>query len=168
MEQQPLPRNKGSDRIQINNLLAAVCVAALALLLTSTQFKPSQWSVVQFALAIPVLVSSSLAYAKTTYRDVSEYRLWDFFGWCCHSLGYIMLLNAMVIFLNQASDPLVAWIFLGVIVLVYVLYSTIDVAAKRSRLLEKSLKLGFYLFLIGLGSVLPLVCGWASVNNPTR
>ena len=155
-----LSRAKGSDRIQINNILAAACVAILSVLLGLSGLQFSGWMVVQLALATPLLVTSSLAYAKTRYRDVGEYHLWDRLGWATLSLGYIMLLNSMAIMLFTSSSPAAGWCFVGGTALLYVLYSALDVVASRRRLKEKGWKLGFYLALMFFGAVLPVLAGW--------
>src|SRR2546427_12711804 len=85
---------KGSDRIQINNILCAVCVAALSVLLGLSRDKLSSWAIGQLALAIPLLVTSSLAYAKVGYRHSDESRRWDTLVWLGHSLGYAAVLIA--------------------------------------------------------------------------
>ena len=85
---------KGSDRIQINNILCAVCVAALSLLLGLSRDKLSEWTIGQLAVAIPLLVTSSLCYAKVGYRSTDEAATWDTLGWLGHSVGYAAVLNA--------------------------------------------------------------------------
>ena len=155
-----LSRVKGSDRIQINNILAAACVTILSVLLGLSGVQFSAWMVVQLALATPLLVTSSLAYAKTGYRDAKEYSVWDSLGWATLSLGYIMLLNALAIMLYTTSYSAASWWFIGVTILLFVVYSVLDVRASKKRLKEKSWKLGFYLALMFLGAILPMLAGW--------
>jgi len=151
-------RIRGSDRIQINNLLTAVSITVLAVLLSISKPGLSGWIIIQLAITIPCLVTSSLAYAKMCYRGTDEYHIWDNLGWVTHSLGYIMILNAITILLHQ-NYPMIAWILIGVTVLLFFIYSGLDIVAKRRRLKEKGLKLGFYLLLIFLGAVLPIIIG---------
>ena len=153
-------RAKGSDRIQINNILAAVCIAILSVLLGLSGKKFSNWMVIQLAAATPLLVTSSLAYAKIGYRDPRECPIWDGLGWATLSLGYIMLLNALAIMLYTSSYATVSWWFLGITVLLFVAYSMLDVKANKKNLREKGWKLGFYLALMFLGAVLPMLVGW--------
>ena len=64
--------NKGSNRIQVNNILSAVCLAALSVLLAQSDKEFSPWIIGQLGVAIPFLVTSSLAYAKLCYRTGGE------------------------------------------------------------------------------------------------
>lgn len=155
-----LSRVKGSDRIQINNILAAACVTILSVLLGLSGVQFSAWMVVQLASATPLLVTSSLAYAKTGYRDAKEYPVWDSLGWATLSLGYVMLLNALAIMLYTTSHSTASWWFIGVTILLFVVYSVLDVRASKRRLKEKSWKLVFYLVLMFLGAILPMLAGW--------
>jgi small-conductance mechanosensitive channel len=151
---------KGSDRIQINNILCAVCVAALSVLLGISRSKLSSWTIGQLAIAIPLLVTSSLCYAKVGYRSSDEARRWDTFGWLTHSLGYAAVLNATGTMLYRSGFRQVTWVFVAVVLSLFLIYSFVDVHAKRHRLNEKVLKLLFYLALLFVGLVLPILAGW--------
>lgn len=153
-------RTKGSDRILINTMLAAVSIAALAVMLDSKEHKLNAWSIAQLAMSIPFLITSSLAYAKTCYRHDDEYYTWDVLGWFGHSVGYIMMLNAIAIILYSTNYKGTAWLYLLVIISLYITYSVIDIMAQKYRLREKGSKLLFYLLLIFIGSVLPILIGW--------
>lgn len=152
-------RIKGSDRIQINNILSAVCVGVLSILLGLSTSALSGWEVSQLALAIPFLVTSSLAYAKLCYRPSNEYRIWDKLGWITHSLGYIMILNAIAIMLYRSNFPVIAWGFIAITGLLFTVYSVLDIIANKKRFREKGLKLGFYLLYILFGAIVPIFAG---------
>lgn len=156
-----LVRTKGSDRIQVNNILAAACVAILSVLLGLSDQRFSNWMVLQLAAATPLLVTSSLAYAKICYRDMREYAIWDNLGWVTLSLGYTMLLNSLALMLYSSSYSAVTWWFVGASALLFAVYSVLDIAANRKRLKEKGLKLTFYLALLFCGAVVPILAGWA-------
>ena len=155
-----LIRTKGSDRKQINNILAAACIAILSVLLGLSGQRFSNWMVLQLAVATPLLVTSSLAYAKLCYRSLKECPTWDNLGWVTLSLGYILLLNVLVLLLYTSGYWAASWWFVGAIVVLFVVYSVLDVLANKARFVEKLWKLGFYLVLMFCGSVLPMVAGW--------
>ena len=159
-EQSEWVRQKGSDRIQINNILAAACIAILSVLLGLSGQAFSGWMVFQLAAATPLLVTSSLAYAKLCYRDIAEYPTWDTLGWITLSLGYIMLLNTLAIMLYTGGYVAASWWFMGATALLFVVYSVIDVILRKKRLKEKAWKLGFYLGLMFCGAALPMLAGW--------
>jgi hypothetical protein len=151
--------NKGANRIQVNNILSAICLAALSVLLgTGEHITP--WAIGQLAMAIPLLVSSSLAYAKLCYRS-DEWWYWDTLGWFTHSAGYLMILNATFLLMARKGYPDTAYLFLGVSVGTFVLYSLVDAVLKPHRWLEKTWKLLLHVSALFAGSLLPLLAGWA-------
>lgn len=151
--------NKGANRIQVNNILSAICLASLSVLLgRAERFSP--WAIGQLAMAIPLLVSSSLAYAKMCYRG-GEWYLWDTLGWFTHSAGYLMILNATFLLMYRQGYPETAWAFLGVSVGTFVLYSIVDAVAKPGRWFEKTWKLLLHLAVLSAGSVVPVLLEWA-------
>lgn len=153
-------RTKGSDRIQINNILGAAAIAILSVLLGLSGQRLPAWMLFQLATATPLFVTSSLAYAKVGYRPESEYAVWDALGWATMSVGYIMLLNSLMLMLYASTHRAVSWWFLGATVLLFASYSGLDVIVNRKRLGEKAWKLAFYLALLFCGSVLPILAGW--------
>lgn len=154
-----LSRDKGEDRININNLIGSVNLGILAVLLGVAQGDISPWTICELAIALPCLLTSSLAYSKLRYRHGDEYAKWDRFGWFTHSIGYIATLDAVAVMLYHAHYRAVAWIFIGTSVFLFVTYSFLDVAIRKDRLYEKSIKLAFYIVLIILGYVLPVSLG---------
>jgi small-conductance mechanosensitive channel len=150
---------KGSDRIQVNNILSAVCIGVLSVLLTVSPARVGTWVLGQLAIAVPCLITSSLAYSKTAYRPESEYRTWDFLAWITHSVGYLFVLNSVALLAYASNYAVAAWLFIGAAATLFVVYSVIDIALKGRRLKEKVLKLAFYLVLLFVGSVLPILFG---------
>ncbi len=150
---------RGSDRIQINNFLGAISIAILSVILSLSKSGTSGWIFAQLAVAIPCFITSSLAYTKMSYRGDDEYHIWDNLGWVTHTLGYILILNALTIMLYQRSS-FIAWGFIGVTILLFLIYSGLDIIAKKRRLKEKGLKLSFYILLIFIGAILPILMGW--------
>jgi len=130
------------------------------LVLTSSFRESPSWMVIQLAVATPMLVTSSLAYAKIGYRDMKEYDTWDNLGWVTLSLGYVMLLNAVAIFLHTTTYTAASWWFILIAVSLFVVYSVLDVRASRKRLREKAWKLVFYLVVMFFGAALPILAGW--------
>jgi hypothetical protein len=151
---------KGSDRIQVNNVLSAACVAILSILLSVSDARLSTWVIAQLAVAVPCLVTSSLAYAKMIYRPDSEFGVWDTLAWATHSLGYLLVLNSVALLAYVNYHGGAAAILLVATVILFVTYSLIDILLKRSRLWEKTWKLLAYLALLFAGSVLPMAAGW--------
>src|SRR5262245_451883 len=151
--------NKGANRIQVNNILSAICLATLSVLL-STGWSITPWAIGQLAMAIPLLVSSSLAYAKLCYRS-DEWWYWDTLGWFTHSGGYLMILNATFLLMFHKGYPETAYAFLAVAASTFVVYSFVDAVLKPNRVLEKTWKLLLHVAVMFAGSLLPVLAGWA-------
>jgi len=154
-----LYRTKGTDRININNLLAAVCVTILTLLVTVPTNRVNFWSILQLAIAIPCLITSSLCYAKFAYRPIDEMNSWDFAGWLTHSVGYACVVNATAVLLDVANYGAVAWIFIITNIVLFLAYAVIDVMVGAHRLREKVWKTLLYLTLLICGGIIPLCFG---------
>ena len=150
-------RIKGSDRIQINNLLSAICIGILTILLTVSKYKISQWILVQLSCAIPSLIISSLSYAKITYRDSNEIKIWDSFGWLLHIIGYILITNSILLLLYQTNNRISFWVFFIFNWLCYLIYSLIDIFKNKGHICEKFCKIYLFSLLIFIGSFIPVI-----------
>ncbi len=148
---------KGSDRIQVNNVLSAVCIGILSVLLSLSSENLGTWVLGQLAIAIPCLITSSLAYSKTAYRSLNEYKTWDILAWLTHSIGYLLVVNSVALLAYANNHSLTYGLFIGATAILFVAYSIIDITLKKKRLKEKLIKLTFYLALLFGGSVLPIV-----------
>jgi CBS domain containing-hemolysin-like protein len=153
-------RFKGSERIQINNFLGAVCVAVLVLILTNVPQKLNTFSVAQIAIAIPLLITSSLAYSKLCSRPVNELSSWNTFAWITHTVGYIMILNALFLLVYETHYRTTAWIFLLTSAALFIAYGIQDTRLKRKRLKEHIVKTIIHIALLFFGAVLPVILAW--------
>lgn len=143
---------KGSDRIQINNILAATCIGVLSVYLGTASDSINFIVVAQLAIAIPFLATSSLAYAKICYRGKEEYNVWNRLGWFCHSIGYICIINTIYQTLVFKKLQNIAHLFLTVFILLLIAYSVLDVILEINRWKEKVVKIIIYFVLIICGT----------------
>jgi hypothetical protein len=150
-------RQKGSDRIQINNLLSSICIGMLTILLTLSKFSISKWILVQLSCAIPCLYISSLSYSKIVYREPVEMKYWDNLGWFLHMGGYVLVINSLLLLLLQTDNYFSFWVFLIFTWISYFLYSFIDVKINNDHIREKSIKLYVFSFCLFVGSIIPLI-----------
>lgn len=118
---------KAGAKVEINNILMAVCVAALSLLWTLFRDGVHPFVLAQLVFAVPLLYTSSLAYAKVAYWR--EAKLWDELGWFTGTTATAGIFNALGIMTYTVGYPglaiayyLVTWILLGVYTLVNILY----------------------------------------------
>lgn len=147
---------KGSDRIQINNLLVAICVPTLTIVISLGDQILNEASIIQLSLAIPCLVSSSLAYAKICYRQEREFIIWDKLGWILHSLGYIMIINSTALTLYFNEHIFTAWLLISITIVFFITFSVVDISLKAQRKKEKIIKLTFYLLILAIGFLIPI------------
>ena len=154
-----LAKVKGSDRIQINNILAAACVTVLSVVLSVHRWHHSTWMVLQLAAATPMLVTSSLAYAKIGYRASEECRSWDRLGWLTHTLGYVMILNAVALLLHSKVSTSASLCLIAICLCLFTVYSAMDIHLDRLRWKEKAAKLVLFFGLMVLGAILPISAG---------
>lgn len=154
-----LSRDKGDDRININNLISTVNLGIVAFMVSGDRGTISPCALSELAIALPFLLTSSLAYSKLRYRRLAEYPYWDRFGWFTHSVGYVATLDAIGVMLHHAGHPMIAWLFIGIVISLFLCYSAMDATISPRRTREKARKLGLYFFLIVLGYVVPIVLG---------
>jgi hypothetical protein len=114
-------------------------------------------SIIQFSLAIPCLVSSSLAYSKTRYRPETEFKVWDKLGWIMHSLEYIMIINSTALTLYFNRYIFSSWLLIIMTTVLFIIHSVVDILLKAHRKREKIMKLGFYLFIMIAGFLIPIL-----------
>ena len=146
--------NKASSKVTINSFMMGSLFFILTLIWTLNPSKFSIFIIAQIVLAIPMLFVSSLAYAKIGYWEKVE--LWDALGWFTNNIGSIFILNAVGLIAGQISKTLAVCYFL-LLILLMAAYSTINVVYKPKTLKEKIFKLVFFVSILVLGGVLPLL-----------
>src|SRR5205085_3535324 len=95
---------KGSVRIQINNVLSAICIALIAILTNNKNLNYAVYVDIfsELSIAIPCLVTSSLLYSKICYRPEKEYKLWNKWAWITHTFGYFLIINVLFLLLYSS------------------------------------------------------------------
>ena len=148
---------KGSQRIQVNSILTAISVTIVAILINSTTLqKSSNWVLFQLSASIPLLVTSSLFYTKTSYRSKKEYPYWNTAASLSHSLGYFAIINSMTLIMFFRGYKLSAYVLIVSIIILIIVYSLMDYFLNKKRLFEKLVKFVIYVAIIFFGT-LPLL-----------
>ncbi len=144
---------KGSQRIQINSILSAMAVGVIAIMISNgTAQKISDWIIIQLSAPIPLLITSSLFFSKTSYRHKREYPYWNVAAGITHSLGYFSIINAVVLVLFFGGYETAAWVMLVMVLVLIFLYSLIDYLLNKKRIAEKLVKLLIYFAIIFVGT----------------
>ncbi|HLD04283.1 MAG TPA: hypothetical protein VJG90_01045 [Candidatus Nanoarchaeia archaeon] len=145
---------KASAKVTINSFMMGSLFFILTLIWSLNPEKFSLSIITQLVLAIPLLFISSLAYSKIGYWK--EVKLWDYLGWFTNNLGNIFILNVIGLMTSKLYLSL-AWIYFSLIVMLMVIYSWINCVYSPYALREKAFKLIFFLVVLLLGGILPLL-----------
>lgn len=156
-------KTKGSERIQINNILSAITIAVLTIL-AQNQDSNSYYTIIlsELSAAIPILILSSLAYSKICYRSHNEYIYWNGSGWLTHTIGYFLLIDGIFLLLYSHSFIVPAKTLLITTLVLIIIYSILDIvtspdkSVRIERTKEKAIKLTIYLLILLLGAIFPI------------
>lgn len=145
---------KAISKITINAFMIGSLFVILTLIWTLDPHKFSLIIISQLVLAIPLLYVSSLAYTKLGYWK--ETRLWDRFGWFTNNIGNIFVLNVIGLIAATVYKNL-AFVYFGLILFLMLIYSVINVIYKPRALKEKLFKFVFFLIILSIGGIIPLI-----------
>jgi hypothetical protein len=146
---------KAEARLHINSFLMGSLFTVLALLWTLNQEKVSLTITLQMVLAIPLILFASLSYAKTGYERT--HKIWDRFGWITNNLGYLLFLNATGLMVAAFSSKMVGVVFFGLLIFLTSTYYILNIISQPGTLKEHISKLIFWLIVIFLGGILPVL-----------
>lgn len=146
--------NKASAKVAINSFMIGSLFFVLTLIWTLNPSKFSIFIIAQIVFAIPMLFVSSLAYAKISHWE--KVKLWDALGWFTNNIGSIFILNSIGLMTAQGYKSIAIIYFLLLIILMAI-YSMINVIYRIKTLKEKIFKFAFFVFVLTLGGILPLI-----------
>lgn len=146
--------HKANARISINSFMMGSLFFMLTLIWALSPEKFSFFIIAQLILAIPMLFVSSLAYSKIAYYK--ENKAWDWLGWITNNLGTIPVLNVVGLMTATLSIKL-AYFYFGIITLLMVAYTIINIYYRPKNYLEKILKFLVFLAIALFGGIYPLI-----------
>lgn len=145
---------KASARIRINSFMMGCLFFTLAFIFSLSPQKYHAIVIAQLILAVPLLFVASLAYAKIGYWK--ETKMWDIFGWYTNNIGHIFILNAFGL-MTATIFKNISFLYFGLTILLMLIYSAINVIYKPYTFGEKLYKFLFFLGVLFLGGILPLL-----------
>ncbi|HUC31517.1 MAG TPA: hypothetical protein VMR99_02395 [Candidatus Paceibacterota bacterium] len=148
--------HKASVRVTINSIMMGSLFLVLTLIWTDAPVKTNSFIVSQLILAVPLLYVSTLAYSKIGYSE--KVFMWDTLGWFTNNLGSIFILNAvglMTILINRD----IAFFYFSLMIALMLIYSTINIIYNPKERGEKIFKFFFFLLVVSIGGLLPLILG---------
>ncbi len=144
---------KAASRVAINGVMLASLFVVLTIIFLDPK-KFDAFATAQLVLAIPFLYVSSLAYSKIGYWEKT--RLWNALGYFTNTIGTLLLINAIGVLVSSISVPL-AIVYFGIMILLLLIYSLINVLYNRKTLLEKILKFSFSTAILLAGGLFPVL-----------
>lgn len=148
-----IKQGKSNARILMNTSLIVVAFTAFALIVTlqSRILIEHQVLTMQLVLAIPLLLTSTLANSKLTYTKHAP--KWETLGWSAFIFGYGFLINVVGILIFILVGVPFAMLFFAVNILLTFGYSAVEVSYNRkalARRLAKDLTFVLILFIFGM------------------
>jgi len=147
-------QHKASSKVTINSFMMGSLSFILTLILAISPSKFGIFVIAQIVLAIPLLFVSSLAYTKIGHWK--EVALWDALGWFTNNIGSIFIINAIGLITAQLYEE-VAWAYFILMIILMAIYSAINVVYRKKTLLEKIFKFAFFVLVLVLGGIVPLI-----------
>jgi len=146
---------KAEARLHINSFLMGSLFTVLALIWTFSPEKVSSAIIFQMVLAIPLILFASLSYAKTGYERT--HKVWDRFGWITNNIGYVLFLNSTGLIIAAFSSIKIAYVYFLLVILLSVSYYILNIVSQPGTLKEHLSKLIFWLIVIFMGGILPII-----------
>lgn len=144
---------KAEARLHINSFLLGGIFTVIALLLTLSIEKVSFAMLIELVLAIPLIFFASLSYAKLGYER--QHKIWDNFGWITNNLGYLLFLNSTGLIIAAFFFKSVAHIYFGLLIILSIVYYTLNIVSQPGTLKEHLSKLILFLIAIVVGGIIP-------------
>jgi hypothetical protein len=127
---------KSGSRITLNMFLLSTAIFAFFTTINLRRellFQPVL--LVQLVISIPLLLTSTLAYAKVGYRERVE--RWATLGWVTFDLGYAAILNVIGIMVGNIISTTLAVVFFSVSCGLTLIYSAVDISYSGSVASER-------------------------------
>jgi hypothetical protein len=152
-----LRQGKSNSRLFMNTALIGVAFTVFALLVSfqSGTLISNEVMTMQLVLAIPFLLTSTLANSKLSYT--LHERHWDTLGWCCFIIGYGFLLNVVGIFVFFLLGFTPAILFFLVNIALMLIYSFVQISYDKrniERRLAKDIVFILILLVFGIAQIL--------------
>lgn len=150
-EEDVLSHRKITTKISVGIALLGISFTVFALTLNlRPDLLKDEFLALQLVLAIPFLISSTLARVKMVHR-IAESR-WEIFGFGTFVLAYGFLINSIGILLSTIVSFTVTLLFFVINIISALVYSFIGISYDRTKLKERLLKdLIFVVIVIFLG-----------------
>jgi fatty acid desaturase len=149
--------HKATVRVATNSIMMGGLFLILTLIWTGDPTKLNLFVVSQLILAVPLLYVSTLAYLKIGYSE--KVFMWDTLGWFANNIGSIFVLNAIGLMTAPVNKDLTLLYFIFMIAFMLT-YSIINIIYNPEEKTEKIFKFLFFLIVLAIGGLLPLVLGW--------
>ncbi|MDO8468048.1 MAG: hypothetical protein Q7S56_03840 [Nanoarchaeota archaeon] len=158
MKKEEVEKNQVKAQIHTNisiTLIFITCtIFAFVITVNNDILKDDYVLALQLTLALPFLMSSSLA--KSKIAEAANYiKSLDNFGYLCYIIGYTFFVNTIGLLLATFVSVKVSMIFFGANIVMALLYSVVITTYNKKQVFSRLLKDGLFILLIVLGGILP-------------
>lgn len=137
---------KSQSRIQLNIfLLTAAFTVFFFIISLKEELLFYKIFLIQLISSIPFLLTSTLSYAKVSYRE--KIKRWDRLGWISFIIGYAFLLNSIGILVGNIISLSISLIFFGISWALTIIYSLIDISYEKTVWKERVIKDSVFILL---------------------
>lgn len=145
--------SKATNRVALNRSLLAMIVGVFFLTINLTPgLLEKKILAFQLIIAMPLLVTSVLAYSKIGYHYRTE--RWNWLGWATFTIAYAFILNVVGILIAQIIGAAAALVFFAASWVCMMFYSGIDISYHQSKIRQRILKDGLFVIIQILFGVL--------------
>jgi len=149
---------KAGSKISINVTLLGISFVLLSFIITMNPnlFSSNFLLSVQLILSIPLLLTSSFIKIKLIENSKKNI-IWKRIVFITFTLAYAMILNVMGIFLGLFANLSLSLIFFSANIFMALIYSFVEILEGDEGFLSKFYKDSFFILIIILGGVLPVL-----------
>lgn len=141
---------KATSRINLSLFLLTVSVTAFFLIINlKEELFYNKILLMQLILAIPLLLTSTLAYSKIGYRDKVE--RWDLLGWVTFTFGYAFGVNVIGILVGDIISVPLGLIFFAISWLLVIIYYFVDISYEKNTFRVSISKILLFILICLIG-----------------
>lgn len=138
--------SKASSRISLNRSLLAMVVGVFFMTINlRPEILFQKVLAFQLILAMPLFVTSILAYSKMGYK--SKIKNWNTLGWVTFTMGYACLLNVVGILIGDIISVSLALMFFAITWIFIIIYAIVDITYDREKVRDRLFKDGLFVLI---------------------
>lgn len=149
---------KAGIRISVNTTLISASFVIFVLLFTLNPqiLKDNKFIAIQIVMAIPLLISATLARSRSIYAK-HHVGLYKTFHSICFETAYAMIINSVGLLLSMYTDMAIVITYFMLNITLALVFSALEIAEKKNKTKERLWKDGLFILIIIFLGLLPLL-----------